>query len=160
MFSHTAVRVRDLEQTRRFYEDLVGLPLVSTQVVTTDPETREPTSYVHCFFELADGSSIAFFQFENGIRDEMVPHTRDPFERHLAVRTDSEQNVLDLYQRYQDAGIETFTVDHDWCFSVYANDPDGDTFEVTYHRPSADEVLNMPDDAHARLKEWLSTLNR
>ena len=157
MLSHTAVRVRDLARTREFYEDVLGLPLVSTQTVTVDPETREPTNYIHCFFELADGSTVAFFQFDDGIRGEPFPHTSDGFERHIALRTETEEEVLKLSQRFQDLGIETFTVDHDWCLSVYAVDPDNDLIEVTYHRPSADQVLDMPD-ARALLDEWLAKL--
>lgn len=159
MLSHTAIRVRDLGKTREFYEDVLRLPLVSTQVITLEPTTQEQTNYAHIFFELADGSTIAFFQFEDGIRAEMAPHVSDAFERHLALRVNTEEDVLKVYQRYQDLGLETFTVDHDWCFSVYTLDPDGDTIEVTYHRPSADQVLAMPD-ARALLDEWLAKLKQ
>jgi len=157
MLSHTAVRVRDLGKTREFYEDVLGLPLVSTQLQSVNPETGEPTNYMHCFFEVADGSTIAFFQFDEGIRGPILPHTSDAFERHLALRTDTEEEVRRLSKRYQELGIETYTVDHDWCFSVYAIDPDGDNIEVTYHRPHADEVLSMPD-ARVQLDEWLAKL--
>src|SRR5712671_985814 len=57
---HWAYRCRDAEETRHFYEDLLGLPLV--HVVTADHvSTGKSTPFAHVFFELADGSCIAFF---------------------------------------------------------------------------------------------------
>jgi acyl-CoA synthetase (AMP-forming)/AMP-acid ligase II len=58
---HFAWRCRDCEETRHFYEDLLGLPLV--HVIRSDvvPSTGEHCPYVHVFFQMADGSHIAFF---------------------------------------------------------------------------------------------------
>ena len=66
---HFAWRCRDAEETRRFYEDLLGLPL--SHIIRLDhvPSTGEYCPYVHLFFEMADGSSIAFFRapFSSGV---------------------------------------------------------------------------------------------
>jgi len=152
--SHSAVRVADIRKTRVFYEDLLGLPLTSSQVADYDPVTNEKSNYIHCFFEVADGSMIAFFQFEEGFHGEIAEHTDDAFERHIAFRTDSVDNVNDLYERAKVAGVECFTVDHDWCYSVYMTDPDSEVVEVTFHRPSADVVLDQPELARERLDHW------
>ena len=54
---HVAYACRDIEATRHFYEDLMGMPLVHTEV------KREEDSYFrHLFFDTGDGSCIAFFQ--------------------------------------------------------------------------------------------------
>ncbi|MNM83454.1 Glyoxalase-like domain protein [compost metagenome] len=143
-----------MEKTRHFYEDILGLPLVSSLVAHFDVVTNEPSNYIHCFFELGDGSAVAFFQFEDGYRDEPFPRISDPYERHTALRADTEENVTKLHEKAVAAGVDCFIVDHDWCYSLYLTDPDGEIVEITAHRPSADEVL---DQAGARetLDQWL-----
>ena len=58
---HFAWRCRNAEQTRHFYEDLLGLPLVHVIRADHVPSTGEYCPYVHIFFRLGDGSHIAFF---------------------------------------------------------------------------------------------------
>jgi len=59
---HTAYVTKDLEATRAFYEDVIGLPLSATWS-ETDHLFGKDRTYCHVFFDLADGSSLAFFQF-------------------------------------------------------------------------------------------------
>ena len=86
---HHAVRTRDMVATRRFYEEVLQLPLVGTWVESFDVIKQTPSNYVHCFFELGDGSALAFFQFEEGMRDEPMPMPKDPYEHHVALGVDS-----------------------------------------------------------------------
>ena len=55
---HWAYRCRDAEETRRFYEDLLGLPLThfirQDEYVGTSGERVE--KFAHIFFEMADGA--------------------------------------------------------------------------------------------------------
>src|ERR1041384_8152469 len=57
---HTAYVAVDLEKTRAFYEDVIGLPLVATWC-ESDELFGEVRTYCHCFFGLEDGSARAFF---------------------------------------------------------------------------------------------------
>src|SRR6185295_10800906 len=59
---HTAYVSSNLEATRKFYEDLIGLPLLATWC-ESDMLFGAERTYAHCFFGLADGSALAFFQF-------------------------------------------------------------------------------------------------
>src|SRR6516165_670898 len=52
---HNAYRCRDSEETRVFYEDFLGLRLVSAFEID---EGRG----LHTFFEMDDGSCLAFFE--------------------------------------------------------------------------------------------------
>jgi catechol 2,3-dioxygenase-like lactoylglutathione lyase family enzyme len=52
---HNAYRCRDSEETRVFFEDFLGLPLVSAFEID---EGRA----LHTFFQMADGSCLAFFE--------------------------------------------------------------------------------------------------
>lgn len=154
-WSHIASRVRDLEATRHFYEDLLGLPLVTAHSALVDPEAPDvPTNYMHAFFELGDGTCIAFFQFAPGLREDPVEHPTDPYERHLAMQIDTMEQIEELKQRLTASNWPWRVIDHGAFYSLYVNDPDGDTIELTYHRAIVDLVY-CQDNPHQKLREWL-----
>jgi glyoxylase I family protein len=72
---HHASRCQDAEQTRHFYEDLLGLPLVHVIRAENVPSTGERCPYVHLFFRLGDGSCIAFFDLGDGQAAAPSPNT-------------------------------------------------------------------------------------
>ena len=86
---HHAFVVRDQEATRNFYEDVIGMPLVATWCEQENVRGRERT-YCHTFFELADGSALAFFQFlEPADYDELA--SNDPGTlNHVALAVDAD----------------------------------------------------------------------
>ena len=67
---HNAYVTRDMEATRHFYEDLVGMPLVATWCEADELFGKERV-YCHCFFGLSDGSALAFFQFAHREDEEL-----------------------------------------------------------------------------------------
>ena len=69
---HLAFPVRDLEETRRFYQDFLGLELVNAFEITATKSGRE-TRVLHSFYELEDGSCLAYFEAPGS-----------PFEKALA----------------------------------------------------------------------------
>jgi catechol 2,3-dioxygenase-like lactoylglutathione lyase family enzyme len=52
---HNAYRCRDSEETRKFYQDFLGLPLAGTLEIT-ETKSRRATHALHTFYELDDGS--------------------------------------------------------------------------------------------------------
>jgi len=52
---HNAYRCRDSEETRRFYEDFLGLPLAGTLAIT-ETKTGRKTAVLHTFYRMDDGS--------------------------------------------------------------------------------------------------------
>ena len=58
---HNAYRCRDSEETRKFYEDFLGLPLADAFEIEVTKTGRE-TSVLHSFYRLGDGSFLAFFE--------------------------------------------------------------------------------------------------
>src|SRR5438477_12974789 len=61
---HNAFVVKDHEVNRRFFEDLLGIPLVATWCEKNySAETQKEIEFCHTFFGMADGSALAFFQF-------------------------------------------------------------------------------------------------
>ena len=58
---HSAYRCRDSEETRRFYEGFLGLPLVNTLEIRETKSGRK-TETLHTFYRMEDGSCLAFFE--------------------------------------------------------------------------------------------------
>ncbi|MGH8765335.1 MAG: VOC family protein, partial [Burkholderiales bacterium] len=58
---HNAYRCRDSEETRRFYEEFLGLPLAHTLEIKETMSGRK-TQTLHTFYRLDDGSCLAFFE--------------------------------------------------------------------------------------------------
>ncbi len=156
---HNAWVTRDQEATRRFYEDLIGLPLVATWSEADELFGAERV-YCHTFFGLADGSALAFFQFANA-EDQArftpaIPET--PFA-HIALKVDSATQD-DVARRLADAGYKepaTFVLEHGYCRSLYVRDPNGLLIELTADHPDADAIAaTRASSAHEDLTRWLS----
>jgi glyoxylase I family protein len=155
---HNAYVTNDMEATRHFYEDLVGLPLVATWC-ESDMLFGAERVYCHCFFGLADGSALAFFQFANPQDQELFgpKMPASPFH-HIALNCDAEtQNGA--RQRLETAGFKApdiYVLEHGYCKSLYATDPNGMILELTVDAPGvADEAGKKRATAHAELKRWL-----
>jgi len=156
---HTAYVTRDMEKTRRFYEEVIGLPLVATWS-ESDELFGEVRTYCHCFFGLADGSALAFFQFAKPSDQELfgpkMPHS--PFH-HIALAVD-EETQRGIRQRIAAAGIrepKTFLLEHGYCTSLYVEDPNGMILEFTVDHPKAEEInATRLKVAHAELAKWLA----
>ena len=58
---HNAYRCRDSEETRKFYEDFLGLPLVNAFEIN-ETKTGRSTRTLHSFYAMDDGSCLAFFE--------------------------------------------------------------------------------------------------
>jgi catechol 2,3-dioxygenase-like lactoylglutathione lyase family enzyme len=155
---HTAYTSRDLEATRHFYEDIIGLPLVATWC-EMDHLFGKDRTYCHCFFSLADGSALAFFQFADeedaALFSPKIPPS--PFH-HIALNVDQETQA-GIEQRLIAAGFtapKMYVLEHGYCRSVYAEDPNGMICEFTHDHEDADKINAIRlKDAHSELKRWL-----
>ncbi len=152
---HFAYRCRDAEETRRFYEDLLGLPLTHIVRADTIPSTGEFCPYVHLFFEMTDGSSVAFFDL--GDNEASLPSPNTPlWANHLALRVDSTDAVRAAHARLVAAGVDVIgPVDHDgFVLSIYFFDPNGVRLELTTNTASADELAAFRAEARAKCDAW------
>jgi catechol 2,3-dioxygenase-like lactoylglutathione lyase family enzyme len=151
---HHAWRCRDSEETRHFYEDLLGLPL--THVIKADhvPSTGEYCPYVHIFFQMADGSYIAFFDLGDDTAALPSPNT-PAWVNHIALRVASRDDLLAAKARLEAAGIEVLGVtDHHIIESIYFFDPNGIRLELTTPTVSQAEMDALAKDAHQELAAW------
>ena len=158
---HTAYVAVDLEKTRAFYEDVIGLPLVATWC-ESDELFGEVRTYCHCFFGLEDGSALAFFQFANP-RDQALFGPKmppSPFH-HIALNVDA-KTQHDIEVRLAEAGYrapDTYALEHGYCRSLYATDPNGMIVELTCDTPEATRpelVQARRDKARRELARWLA----
>ncbi len=151
---HFAWRCRNAEETRRFYEDLLELPLV--HVIRQDhvPSTGEFCPYVHIFFEMGDGSFIAFFDLGDGAVAAPSPNT-PAWVNHIALRVDSRERLLAMKRRLQDAGVEVLGVtDHHFVESIYFFDPNGLRVELTVPTVSTQQMSEYAREARTLLDQW------
>lgn len=155
---HTAYVTKDLEATRKFYEDIIGLPLVATWCERDELFGAERV-YCHLFFGLADGSALAFFSFANpGDQALFGPQMPESPFHHIALNVDA-QTQAGIEQRCIAAGLTEpnfYVLEHGYCRSVYVKDPNGMTVEFTLDHPKADQIaVTRRATAHADLKRWL-----
>jgi glyoxylase I family protein len=151
---HVAYRAKDAEETRHFYEDILGLPLY--HIIQSDyvPSTGEYCPYTHFFFRLQDGSFIAFFDL--GDDQAAQPSPNNPlWVNHIAFRVDSQQALLDMKARLEAHGIEVLGVtDHHIFHSIYFFDPNGVRLELSAQLADEFQMLQESKTAHARLADW------
>src|SRR6185436_9554502 len=148
---HYAYRAKDAEETRRFYEDILGLPLY--HIIQSDhvPSTGEYCPYTHFFFRLQDGSFIAFFDLGNDEAAQPSPNT-PLWVNHISFRVDSEQALRDMKARLEAHGVEVLGItDHDIFHSIYFFDPHGVRLELTPHLADEFQMLEESKTAPARL---------
>ena len=86
---HNAYRCRDSEETRRFYEDFLGLPLAEAFEITETKSGRK-TSVLHSFYRMDDGSFMAFFEAPGMPFEFKAQHD---FDLHIALEV--EPDALD-----------------------------------------------------------------
>ncbi|VXC57407.1 VOC family protein [Nocardioides sp. AX2bis] len=115
---HTALVSSDVEQTVRFYQDVLGFPL--TELI----ENRDYPGSSHFFFDIGNSNLLAFFDFPGldvGPYAEVLGGLH-----HVAISVDPERWEA-LRQRLTDAGVE-----HELHsgVSIYFRDPDGARLEL------------------------------
>ncbi len=156
---HTAYVTRDMEATRKFYEEVVGLPLVATWS-ESDELFGKVRTYCHCFFGIGDGGALAFFQFSDpDDQKEFGPQMPPSPFHHIALTVDAETQK-GIEERVKLAGYkepDTYILEHGYCRSVYITDPNGMILEFTLDAPEADAInKTRRANAHQELWRWLN----
>jgi catechol 2,3-dioxygenase-like lactoylglutathione lyase family enzyme len=151
---HFAWRCRDAEETRAFYEDLLGMRLVHVIRADTVPSTGEYCPYVHIFFEMADGSNIAFFDLGDG-QAALPSSNTPPWVNHIALRLGSLDELAAMKLRLEQAGVDVVGVtDHHFVRSIYFFDPNGFRLEFTVPVGTEEQHREYNATAHPRITAW------
>ena len=115
---HFAIVCRDVEETVRFYQELLGFPL------TDIFENRDYAGSNHFFFDIGNDNLIAFFDFPGldvGPYAEVLGGLH-----HVAISVDPDTWEL-LRGRLDDAGVAYQTKSGT---SIYFRDPNGARLEL------------------------------
>ncbi len=151
---HYAYRARDAEETRHFYEDILGLPMYHIIQSNYVPSTGEYCPYTHFFFRLQDGSFIAFFDLGND--EAALPSPNTPaWVNHVAFRVNTIAELEAMKARLLAHNVEVLGVtDHHIFKSIYFFDPNGVRLELSAQVADEFQMLKESKTAHARLAEW------
>jgi len=122
--NHMAMVTSDMEKTVRFYRDVMGFPLVAA--IGGNPNGLRARHY---FFETGPNSTIAFFEWA-GTENFHKPAGLEAAGRiqfdHVSFDVETEDELLELQTRLNDAGQEVTTVvDHNFIHSIYLHDFSG-----------------------------------
>ncbi len=152
---HHAFVVRDQEVTRHFYEDILGFPLVATWCEREHVRGKERT-YCHTFFELADGSALAFFQMADPADHAELAAATPTSLNHVALAATAEGQAA-IEARLGAHDVPFRVIDHGYCRSLYLVDPDDMALEFTV---DATDVAAINErrraNAHDELRRWLA----
>jgi catechol 2,3-dioxygenase-like lactoylglutathione lyase family enzyme len=115
---HLALLCSDVERTIRFYQELLGFPLVELF------ENRDYKGSTHLFFDLGHDNTLAFFDFP-GLDLGPYREVLGGFH-HLAISVDRVHWDA-AKQRLESAGVATHIESE---ISLYFSDPDGVRLEL------------------------------
>jgi catechol 2,3-dioxygenase-like lactoylglutathione lyase family enzyme len=148
---HNAYRCRDSEETRRFYEDFLGLPLAGALEIR-ETKTGRQVSVLHTFYRMDDGSFLAFFEAPAQPFEFKAQHD---YDLHIALEV-APSTLEAMFAKGKAQGIETRGVsDHGFVRSIYFRDPNGYVIELTAKTAAHDNEMDPArNDARAKLDRW------
>jgi len=148
---HNAYRCRDSEETRKFYRDFLGLPLVQAFQIH-ETKSGRATKTLHSFYQMDDGSCLAFFEAPDMPFDFKTQHD---FDLHIALEV-SQTDLQAMFAKGKTAGLETRGIsDHGFIDSIYFRDPNGYVIELTAKRAGHDAYMQAAKaSAQQVLAQW------
>ena len=140
-FHHTAFATHDPEGTHAFYTGAMGFELVKVEVAPTPKGGWAK----HFFYDTGGGELMAFWDLHDetigsGWSSAISTGLGLPeWVNHLAFAAADLDELEQRKLRLLDAGHDVVEIDHRWCTSIYANDPNGILVEFcTTTRPFTD----------------------
>jgi len=122
---HVAIRVRDIEAARAWYQDVLGMTV----------EDEFPGRALFVRFGPYYHHDLAIFQADS---QAPLPDANAVGLAHIALLVDSLEGVRQWYRHLKAKGVEVRASDHGVTRSIYFNDPDGNPFEIYCDNPDFD----------------------
>jgi catechol 2,3-dioxygenase-like lactoylglutathione lyase family enzyme len=126
-FHHVALATRDVKATHEFYTGPMGFTLAKVDV----GRTPEGGWAKHLFYETGGGELIAFWD----LHDDTIPADFRAsiseglglplWTNHIAFAARGLEDLTAHRARLLEHGVTVLEVDHGWCHSIYATDPNG-----------------------------------
>jgi catechol 2,3-dioxygenase-like lactoylglutathione lyase family enzyme len=149
---HMVLVCKDLKTTHEFYTNVMKMRLTAAIHVPPMPEEEA----IHLFYDMGGGNQLAFFWFRDApaaLAEQAHPANVAAVSahgsmHHVAFRVDDEEAVLNWREHLKASGVKvTPMIDHEFCKSIYFEDPDGVQLEISYwvrvldERDISDRVL-------------------
>ena len=136
---HYAYKCKNLNETINFYRDILNLPYVHRIEEDYVPSTGEYVPYSHIFFQLKDGSHIAFFDTKD---DQIAKYDCADWINHISFNVESLEDLNQAKQKLIQNNIDVIgPIKHNnFITSIYFFDPNGLRLELTYQHASLQEL--------------------
>lgn len=164
---HAAFRCREAEETRAFYEDTLGFPMVQALDIDEHPTTGESLHFMHIFFDIGGHGDkapnyLAFFEVavEGGMASTFEFKRQWGMDLHFAMGV-ADHGALETWrQRLLQRGLDVEgPIDHGIFTSIYFHDPNGYRLEfAAQNQAQADLFQTDCKQSHAILKNWSDRL--
>ena len=142
-YHHLALASRNMSDTHRFYEELMGFELVKVEIGSVPGGgwakhffyRMENDSTFFAFWELHDVPGLEEMETNLSKAAGLPDHIN-----HISFGANSLDELAQRKQRWLAAGLEVMEIDHNWCQSIYAKDPNDILVEFCLTTGSFDEA--------------------
>jgi catechol 2,3-dioxygenase-like lactoylglutathione lyase family enzyme len=125
-FHHVAIAARDLDSTHRFYTEAMGFEL---RKVDATPFLEQGWAR-HLFYDTGNGEMLAIWDLHDASLTGFDPAISTGlglpnFVNHIAFAASDLDELDTRKERLLQHGHDVVRIDHGWCVSIYADDPNG-----------------------------------
>jgi catechol 2,3-dioxygenase-like lactoylglutathione lyase family enzyme len=126
-FHHLAIATRDIKATHEFYTGPMGFTLAKVEIAPAG----EKGFAKHLFYDSGGGELIAFWDFHDAGLPEVWSSAISEglglpiWANHIAFAARDLADIAARRTRWLDHGVDVQEIDHVWCTSIYAKDPNG-----------------------------------
>ncbi len=132
-YHHLAMAATDMGAIHQFYEGVMGFELVKVEI----GPVPEGGWAKHFFYRMNgdDSRFIAFWEMHDvpggdTVETNLSKAAGVPDQiNHIAFDVPDMDALQARKQAWLDAGLDVLEIDHDWCYSVYSKDPNGNLVE-------------------------------
>ncbi len=154
---HINFRCRDAKQTRQFWENTLGFPLVHIDISNRDIGLQHGYERARLFFRVKRNSHVSFVDAPYlPVEARFKPSMQH--DRHIAFECNSIDELNRWAQRFEDRGIPcTNIIKHSPFDSIYVYDPNGILVEILCSLDATEEQLPKKNKSiDETLEEWTS----
>lgn len=169
-YHHLALAAKDMKAIHAFYEGVMGFELVKVEVAPL----QQGGWGKHYFYRMDgdDAKFIAFWELhevpgqEAHLYDINAAANLPIATNHISFDVAAAAGLDARRQAWNDAGLDVFEIDHNWCHSIYTRDPNGNLVEFCLTTGSfsaddraaalaaLDETEMCPSKPPAMMKNW------
>ena len=154
---HVAYRCKDAKETTDFYTKYLDLGFNIAIAENEVPSTGEWSPHIHIFFQMGDGSCVAFFELPESPDMKLDPGTPD-WVQHLALKVGDMETLHSYKDRLEADGIDVIgPIDHQICQSIYFFDPNGHRLELAVDTMTSALAEKLDGLAQPVLDGWTET---